>query len=526
MPENDFEKQVQQLFNEMRLKPSVEVWPKVSNRIRKEKRRKKAFIWLPLALLLLGAGGYWLLQNNDGMLSSNRITKTTPAPGNDNRDIPLNAKHDPSISARPGDISKTDQQKINIEVPPSAGNADIDASINNDGSGSDSHASNGQRNSEKPPVNIQALDNTKQQAQPVVQLPVPDNAGNSNVIDGKKNKPGHSRPGNDKKDMVYTGKSEPFNSGNENLISAAPLSAAPQSVGTNPSLLPGIETEKMLSGIPKGDVPQNTNTPVKLTKKKGWEWGISGGAGVTSVGDGLSDLLGNSSADKSPFNAMPNPNAPNMSNNIGFLTGQNSLVAALPPPASPVKSGLAWQAGGFAKWKATSRLAITGGLQYSYYSTNRAVGNDINNYRLALGNTLNDANASYAGYYAGRENRNYTNRYHFIEIPAGVQWQLNKAAKFPLLLNGGLSLSYLANTTAVHYHAQTGSYYKDKTLFNKIQAGVYAGVSAKFFANSRRPLYAGPVVQYNLTNLLKPSVNLKQHFLYAGLKAEWVLFKK
>jgi hypothetical protein len=525
MPENDFEKQVQQLFNEMRLKPSAEVWPKVSNRIRKEKRRKKAFIWLPLALLLLGAGGYWLLQNNDNILPSNRITKTTPAPGNDNRGIPSNAKDDPSIPGNPGNISKTDQQKINTEATPPADNADIDAGLNNDGSGSGSHASNGQRNSVKPPVNIQALDNTEQQVQPAVQLPVPDNAGNGNAIAGKKNKPAHSIPEGHRKDMAYTGNREPFNSGNKNLMPAT-LAAVPQFVGTNPSSLPAIETEKMLSGIPKGDVPENRNTPVKLTKKKGWEWGISGGAGVSLVSDGLSGLFDNSSADKSLPNAMPNLNAPNMSNNIGFLTGQNSLVAALPPPASPVKSGLAWQAGGFVKWKMNARLAITGGLQYSYYSTNRTVGNDINNYRLQLGNTHNDANASYAGYYVGRESRNYTNRYHFIEIPAGVQWQLNKAAKFPLLLNGGLSLSWLANTTAVHYHEQTGSYYKDKTLFNKIQAGVYAGVSAKLFANSRKPLYIGPVVQYDLTNLLKPSVNLDQYFMYAGLKAEWILFKK
>lgn len=524
MPENDFEKQVQQLFNEMRLKPSVEVWPKVSNRIRKEKRRKKAFIWLPLALLLLGGSGYWLLQHNDNTLPSNRITKTTPAPGNDdNRDIPSNTKHDPSISGNPDDISKTNQQKINIEVPPSANNADTDASLNNDGSGSGSHASNGKRNSVKPPVNIQALDNTKQQAPPVVQLPVPDNAGNSNAIAGKKNKPVHSIPGSGKKDMVYAGKKEPFNSGNKNLISAS-LTAVPQSVGISHSLLPGIETEKMLSGIPKGDVPENTNTPVKLTKKKGWEWGISGEAGVASVSDGLSDLFGNSNTDKSALNAMPNTS--NRPNNIGFLTGQNSMVAALPPPASPVKSGLAWKAGGFVKWKATSRLAITGGLQYNYYATSRAVGKDINNYRLALGNTVNDANASYAGNYIGGQNINYTNRYHFIEIPAGVQWQLNKAAKFPLLLNGGLTLSYLANTTAVHYHAQTGSYYKDKTLFNKMQVGIYAGLSAKIFEKTRRPLYIGPVIQYNLTNLLKPSANLNQNLMYAGLKAEWVLWKK
>ena len=522
MPENDFEKQVQQLFNEMRLKPSVEVWPKVSNRIRKEKRRKKAFIWVPLALLLLGAGGYWLLQNNDGTLSSNRFTKTTAATGNDNVNS-SNTESIPTIPVNPDDISKTDQQKINIEVPPSAGNADTDGNLNNDGSGSGSHASNGQRNSVKPPVNIRALDNTKQQAHSVVQLPMPDNAGNNKTIAEKKNKHVHLIEESDKKDIAYTSKKEPFSSGNENLKSAAPLSVVQQSVGRNSSLLPGIEAEKMLSGISR-DVSDNRNTPVRLTKKKGWEWGISGGTGVSSVGNGLSDIFGNNSADKSFLNAIPN--APNMTNNIGFLTGQNSLVAALPPPASPVKNGLAWQAGGFVKWKVTSRLAITGGLQYNYYSTNRAVGNDINNYRVALGNTLNDANASYAGYYAGRENRNYTNRYHFIEIPAGIQWQLNKAAKFPLLLNGGLSLSYLANTTAVHYHAQTGSYYKDNTLFNIIQVGAYAGISAKFFASSRRPLYAGPVVQYNLTNLLKPSANLNQHFMYAGLKAEWALFKK
>ncbi|HRP56372.1 hypothetical protein [Agriterribacter sp.] len=518
MPENDFEKQVQQLFNDMRLKPSAEVWPKVSDRIRKGKSRKRAFAWLPLALLLLGGGGYWLLQNNDNPLPSDHITKTAPVPGNDNRDI--SSKESRPVPENTDDISKTDQQKINIEVAPSAGNKAAGGNLNNDGSGSGSHASNGQRNSVKSPVNIQALDNTKQRVQPAVQLPVPDNAGNHNAIAGKKNEATHSIPGSRKENMTYTNGLEPFNSINKNLVST-PLTGVLQSVEKGSSLLPGIETKKILNDIAKGNIPE---APVKLAKKKAWEWGISGGAGMSSVGDGLSDLFGNTSAEKSLLNALPN--APNMTNNIGFLTGQNSMVAALPPPASPVKSGMAWQAGAFAKWKVTSRLAITGGLQYRYYSTKRAVGNDINNYRLALGNTQNDANASYAGYYVGRENINYTNRYHFIEIPAGVEWQLNKAAKFPLLLNGGLSLSWLANTTAVHYHGQTGSYYKDRTLFNKMHAGIYAGISAKLFANSRRPLYIGPVVQYNLTNLLKPSVNPDQHFMYTGLKAEWVLFKK
>jgi lipopolysaccharide assembly outer membrane protein LptD (OstA) len=250
-----------------------------------------------------------------------------------------------------------------------------------------------------------------------------------------------------------------------------------------------------------------------------------GGGGVSLVTDGLPSFWGSGSKEKS--SADPIANSPNMSNNIGFLTGQsNSLVAALPPPASTIKKGLAWQAGGFVKWKMNARLALTGGLQYSYYSTRRPVGNDINDYRFSLNNTPNDVNASYAGYYIGTQNINYTNRYHFVEIPAGIQWQFNKSVQLPLQLNGGLSVSWLANTTAVHYHEQTGSYYKDRSLFNKVQAGIYAGASAKLFAGSRRPLYVGPVVRYDLTNMLKPSVKLDQHFVYAGIKAEWVLGKK
>ena len=513
MPENDFEKQVQQLFDELRLKPSAEVWPKVSSRIRNEKGRKRALIWLPLALLLLGSGGYWLLQNNGSIPSSNHITKTTPAPGNDNEDIASNTKNNPSVSVNSGDISKTSKQKINIEAPSTANNADTRGNLNNNGSGSDSHASNGQQHSVKPPANIQASGTTKQQARPAVQFPVPDNAGESN-----------------KKDMTYAGKREPVNSIHKNLV-LIPPAAVPQSVEINHLLLPGIKTEKVLNGISKdvsGNIlntgNENAKTPVKLTKKKVWEWGIAGGAGVASVNNGLSDIFGSGNANKSAINALPN--APNMQNNMGILTGQNSLVAAMPAPASVIKKGLAWQIGGFVKWKMTSKFAITGGLQYSYYSTNREVGSDINNYQLTLGNTANDANASYAGNYIGGQNINYTNRYHFIEIPAGVQWQLNKSVKLPLQLNGGLSLSYLVNTTALHYHTQTGSYYKDKALFNKMQAGIYAGLSTKLFEQTQQPLYIGPVVQYNLSNLLKPSANLNQHFIYAGLKAEWVLGKK
>src|SRR5690606_20542796 len=124
--------------------------------------------------------------------------------------ISPNTTNNPANSIKPGDVSKTDHQQIKTSTPAFTDNDDAEGGLNNDGSGSGSHASNGQRNSVKPPVNIQALDNTKQPAQPVVRLPVPDNTGISNATARKTNKQVHSRHANDKNDMVYTGKNEPF----------------------------------------------------------------------------------------------------------------------------------------------------------------------------------------------------------------------------------------------------------------------------------------------------------------------------
>lgn len=530
MPENDFEKQVQQLFDELRLEPSAEVWPKVSSRVRPEKRRRKILIWLPLTLLLLCAGsGYWLLQSNNTDAASGGSAKIAPTQvnSNNNTDAGVQALLNSDDRSALGNEQHTGKAGF-----PSAVEAIPDADLKTQGSGSDSHASNGPQYSVKSPVNDQALRNKDQQGLPVAQLPVSDHAGKPARVTREKNATAYPVPQNDQKGKGLATHNGILSSGNKDAGTAL-LLATRQSVDTKVSLLPAIETGEMVNGIPDKIIPETVltttagsmNTPVKLAKKKTLEWGITGSGGVSLVTDGLLSFWGSGSKEKPSANAMLN--SPNMSNNIGFLTGQsNSLVAALPPPASTVKKGLTWQAGGFVKWKMNARLAITGGLQYSYYSTRRAVGNDINNYRFSLNNTPNDVNASYAGYYIGGQNINYTNRYHFVEIPAGIQWQFNKSVQLPLQLNGGLSVSYLVNTTAVHYHEQTGSYYKDRSLFNKVQAGIHAGASAKLFAGSRRPLYVGPVVRYDLTNMLKPSVNLDQHFFYAGIKAEWVLGKK
>lgn len=509
MPENDFEKQVQQLFDELRLKPSAAVWTKVSSRIQKERKYKRLLLWIPLIILFIGSGVYLFLQNPDQPLSFNQADIVQP--DTENTDDGLVTPLQPKQTA-PEKFNKeitADGIKEVKKTPP--GIRGTTEHQFNDGLGSGSNASNGNVLSLKPPVNKQASGKA-QQTSSEVHLPVPDNTGkpiiaNQNTIIARS----QSHFIREKEGTVFLNSRSQF----------PPVTGERQLVAIKTPMIPSVQSESRLAGMVKTTV---SNAPIALTKKKYWEWGITGGGGLSAAGKNLSEFLGAGQTEKSTINLRPGDL--NFSTNTGILTGQNGMLAAMPPPESVVKKGVAWHTGGFVKRRITNRLLLTGELLYQYFSTHRLVGNYIGNYGLPLNNTRNDVNAIYAGYYSGGTGINYTNRYHFIEMPVGVQWQINPFAKLPLQVGGGLSLSYMLHSTAVHYHPQTGSYYKDNSLFNKIQTGVFAEASAKFFSNSRRPLYVGPFVQYNLSQLVKSGVkSTEQHFIIGGLKAQWVLGK-
>src|SRR6478672_5620829 len=60
--QNEFEKQVQQKMDELKLVPSEPVWQKVEMQIRKKKDRRRLIFWIPFLGLMLGAG-LWIGMN-------------------------------------------------------------------------------------------------------------------------------------------------------------------------------------------------------------------------------------------------------------------------------------------------------------------------------------------------------------------------------------------------------------------------------------------------------------------------------
>lgn len=84
MSDHEFEKKVQQKMDDLKLRPSDAVWAEVEKNLRREKRRRRTLIWLPILGVLLTAGGYLIYSGtgkpNDGSLVNNQSTEKAVAP--------------------------------------------------------------------------------------------------------------------------------------------------------------------------------------------------------------------------------------------------------------------------------------------------------------------------------------------------------------------------------------------------------------------------------------------------------------
>ncbi|MDB5199683.1 MAG: PorT family protein [Chitinophagaceae bacterium] len=76
MQENEFEKQVQQKMDALKLHPSGAVWQKIEVQIRKEKRRRWILLFFPVILIGVLYGGYvFLNRNNSNAGGQQQLTK-------------------------------------------------------------------------------------------------------------------------------------------------------------------------------------------------------------------------------------------------------------------------------------------------------------------------------------------------------------------------------------------------------------------------------------------------------------------
>lgn len=496
MSGHDFEKNVQQKMEDLRLSPSDAVWSGVEKEIKKDKRKRRVLLLLPMALLL-GLGAYWAMQNSG---KPGTIETAQKPNSNDTK----NSVTDPAaVSVPPSRNSEqaprnTDPliAKDNVPQPVTVSPADDKNLKNREGA----VAPNFEGHSNKPAKSVMVSD----RGRPL-----------KNMADAKRNSSGKAPK---KGPLVKSAIVAPDAPVADSKIDKQAKDVADKDIQSNSEDKAAVvvTSDSLKEEQPS---PIATDSPItqpspaiqKAAAKKAapshkWQFGFQGGAGVSKLAKGIDAF------DKSIY--------------MDVASGLNSAS----PPQTPARTyipasigeGFSWNAGVFAQRSISNQLKLSAALQYSLYTTNSNVGARVDSLAVFSNNLSNTLLVS--RYYRTGNNTNYVSRYHLIELPLTLHWQINKGNRLPVSWNNGLSIAYLSSSNALNYDGSTGYYYKDSRLFNKMQYGFHSGFSITLFHKSKHPLELGPQFNYKFSNILKSDSD-PRNLLSGSLLLRWYLRK-
>jgi hypothetical protein len=480
MEENKFEKSVQRELKDLKLKPSEAIWTKVEERIREKKKRRVFFILFFLfGIALLG---YW------------------------QRDYFFD-----------GEINEIGQTEKNIEKPKGS----TTTIVNEDHSAK----SEDQANKEKPgdvieKLGIKTSDKLKE---------IKNSSSSENSVkpdrSGKKENSEIKKESKIKQQQTITDSKEKKESKEETIVITQPVTkkdtviqketvvSDPQIVHTdsaitNPVTLSKDEVKK------DAEISQNTSdvnslrsdtnnvTVQKDPPSKKWKLGLVFTPGTSSFDDGIFSLNMNKSFDL----LYANPNS----------SGSGSQNQPAPPTSS--KAGFAFQTGAFLINQFSSRSSFSIGLQYAYYSEHISVGARKDSVLRYASQASVVSGANYV-YSAAGTKENFTNNYHFVEIPAIYQLGLNKNKFKPLNWTVGLSVAQLVNAKTLAYDTSFGGiYYDNKKSLNKTQFSLTTGFNWGIFNSKKIKGSIGPVVDFHFNSLLNNEGDKNKHLLFAGIR--------
>ena len=502
MPENEFEKKVSSEMQELRFKPSDNVWLRVEERI-KTKKKRRIFV---VIFLLAGVGllGYWQRNNLFGEQKTD-VAKTVQKDSPEEKQKEANSQSTNEINTSSAIKQNTETTKPE-ETKNTTGKA-AENKLIGDRSAIDKKDIAVSKNEISKPRHNEDETNKKQGPVKTKKVQKPEasiaivsaNSKTKNgVVDGTSKDLKTNPETNEKKEEIIQPEAKPV----ENKIDSAKTLTGEQEKNATP------KTDTLLKADPtKEPAPQIVN----LSEKK-WKWGLYITPGISSLNDNGISFGGLKSAD------------------LNYQSPTTGSGSAAPPPVrqkpSDIKSGFALQVGVIAQRRLSSRTSISMGLQYGYYSNVIGVGTRrdslLNN---NLFSSLLDRNDDHI-YNAGGDTVKFTNRYHFIELPLRFQWQLNKSKTNPLVWSTGFTIGQLIASNALMYDtAFNGIYYKNNKLLNKTQFSLSTGFSWTIANGKKAQWSLGPIANIHLNRLVDSPFEDKGFLFFAGLRTS-ILFNE
>lgn len=481
MPVNEFEKQVQQKMEKLRLTPSPAVWSSVRKHILQEKRRRRLILWWTLPLLLSGGTAIFFLNRE------NRTDKTAAAYQKQMPEARNNAEQlqKTQLPAEAG-TATTPAETMNPSIPPAI-NETNDLTTAGPGKPSGTKI---RKTYYTPGISVRK---ENPEAGVVKSDPLPyelvSDAGTPLPADN----PGKNNAAND--DKV-----------------TAPEAAAPVSVISNEQSILKDQTAPVVAEKKITVNNENRNAPdkkteeslIKITNKQGWEIGLTVGGGFSARVNPLS--LGG---------AVEKSHAYSISQSFG-----GGLPFVVVP--GELMSGQMVQGGGYARKKLSKRFAFSTGLVFTSFGTEQQTGEYIS------GTTYYSNNGPTVradGYYRPGKNSVFTNKYYFLDVPLSLEWQLNKGRKTGIIWSNGLTPSVLAATNSIIYNSSASTYYKDKTAYKGLQLSYQTGIAGRFGMNSKHPVTAGVMMNMGLSNLHKLTTTEKNKLFSVGIQLKYAIKK-
>ncbi len=590
MSDHEFEKQVHQKLQELKLRPSESVWMEVEKNIRQHKRRRR-FLWLWSAALLVAL-------TTSGVVLYNYTS--------DHRHTPEMA-NSTLESLSPSALSSSSSNQTNKTVSPNSTTANTNdhttqvSPVQPDGGNAGSvPAYNEPVNVTEPaPATVPGVSGQPGSIPPAAPVTALEPAGSNEkqpaIAAGSATTTKETIGANNKK-PVKSGaalpllthhqqragkkKTAPVVTKQEVAAGAEPGEAAvtnnfkpdetPAALKiTIPALVP--ETEPIVTSKAATDgfnikahllMPDSASAgnavaamPIQRKTPSLWHWGVKADAGYSRISvSKLFQLRGLLGTDKSyaedlAARSYSSPNSVGANNQ--FLNVSANAVP-VKKVASPIQPDFAASVGVFIQRTLSPRLKVSVGLEYSYMSVNTQVGKrydssiavnvganslkvipefydspgyiDTASGRFPSVQWQGQAPGQNQGWEYYSQKQRY--RFHYIEIPIMLNWQINKGRRLPpIAFEGGVSVGRLFAVDALHYEGVKGVYYEDNSLFNRTQFNFVTGLSVGLLQKSKHPLWIGPDLRYSLNGLVKKEVSTGQYLWSTGISFKMLLGK-
>jgi hypothetical protein len=495
MQTHDFEKHVQKELAEFSLEPTDSVWQNVELRINKErKKRRIVFFWLFAGIVLLGGGaGIFYMNSKDNGRHIANVERTDLINQNETDKIGKKVE-----SSSPGDAAEKTSVVADNEQKNNGSLGQVKQKDN----------TNKQQGTSLQTTRAITTQNFKSRIKSDIDKTGLKKLQKSPVAIRKAGKQPRfiASPG-DVSTGTQMNTSTEINFSHE--LSSNTQIETPASTNSNEVRANNAPEDSVRSAVPiatrKTTLPDSSvaTTQQKKTSKRNWSYGFTSMIGVS---DNLSG-----------FNIGPSL-AATRSISLSSTTASN----VVPTLSLNFRSSVSFGLGFFAQKDLANRLAMEVGVAYQYYSTKSSIGSLNSSGRSFYDSTL-AKQTNVAAYYSAGDNVNYTNHYHFIQLPINVLWQLNKSAEKPLTLFTGVTPAYLMGSNAIYANYIEGVYYQEKNQFSRFQLNGQLGLLFTVKSAGKYNLQLGPIAQYEFSSHTKSIISPKQHLLFFGLKSKFTI---